>query len=235
MKQLVFALLFVFASTASMNALAGTKLDTRKQDRKVSSFHSIKISTGIDLVLQQSSTTEVTVEADDDLINDLITEVKNETLHIYLDRKISWGWNRTMKVFVNCPDLVKLDSSAGSDVKTEGVFKTEEFTLEVSSGSDVDFHVDASKVRINTSSGSDAKVKGTTGMLTASSSSGSDLDASELKARVVEVSASSGSDASVYASEKLNARASSGADISYYGNPTQKNIDESSGGDVSKR
>jgi hypothetical protein len=46
-------------------------------------------------------------------------------------------------------------------------------------------------------------------------------------------SASSGSDTEVHATKQLKARASSGGDVRYKGSPSQKDIDESSGGDVS--
>ncbi len=235
MRQTVFALVVLLVTSTFAVSKASNKQDSRKETRTVQSFHGIKVSSGIDLFLQQGNPIQLNVEADKDIIDDLKTEVKDGILHIYINKNLSWGWNRTRKVYLICPQLDLLDASAGADVKAEGIFKSEEISIETSSGSDAEVVVEASKVRISTSSGSDAKVSGTTNELRASSSSGSDLDASELKARIVKVSASSGSDADVYASEKIDADASSGGDISYGGNPTQKNINESSGGDVSKR
>jgi hypothetical protein len=68
-----------------------------------------------------------------------------------------------------------------------------------------------------------------------SASTGSDIDASGLETKKCNASTSSGSDIRINVTEELDANASTGGDISYSGNPAQKNINESSGGDVHKR
>jgi hypothetical protein len=105
----------------------------------------------------------------------------------------------------------------------------------VSSGSDVDLELYYKTVTIDSSSGSDARLNGMAKTLIAEASSGSDINAQGLKTSVCKLKASSGSDISVSVSDEIYARASSGADISYYGNPSVKDSDESSGGDVSRR
>jgi hypothetical protein len=107
--------------------------------------------------------------------------------------------------------------------------------VSASSGSDLTIDVFYKNLKLDTSSGSDANLSGKVKYLTASSSSGSDLDARNLESVICNVSVSSGSDATVNVSEELEASASSGGDIDYYGNPSVKNIDESSGGDVSHK
>jgi len=88
---------------------------------------------------------------------------------------------------------------------------------------------------LSSSSGSDARLSGRAKFFTASSSSGSDINARDLEAQVCKVNVSSGADATVTATDELHANASSGADVRYYGNPKVVDIDESSGGDVSGR
>ena len=56
-----------------------------------------------------------------------------------------------------------------------------------------------------------------------------------LESTICKLRASSGSDITVKVSNELYAKASSGADIRYYGNPDIRDIDESSGGDVTQK
>jgi len=206
------------------------------QSRNVASFSKISVSSGIDLYLTQGTTESVRVEADADLIDKIITEVNGETLRIYVKNTSAWnwGWNKTRKVYVTFDDLSSLDASAGSDVEAKGEVKVEKINISASSGSDVEFErLFAQSVRVEASSGADAEVAGETKNLTVDSSSGSDIDCEDLLSEVCKASASSGSDITVYVTQSLEANASSGGDISYKGNPSQKDIDESSGGDVS--
>jgi hypothetical protein len=233
MKQtaLIFTALLVLATT-SLSASNET------ENRKVAAFTSIKVSSGIDLYLKMGDTEKVTVVADDDQIDDLVTEVSGGVLKIYMkDRflNFNWGINKERKVYVTVKTLEALSASAGSDVYSESVITSENLKLDISSGSDLKIEVDASELWLEASSGSDAKLRGKAKNFRANASSGSDLNAEELKTKICKVEVSSGSDAKVYVTDEFYANASSGGDIQYSGEPTHKDIHESSGGDVSKR
>ena len=47
------------------------------------SFNSIEVSTGIDLFLTQSESPSISVQADENIQELIITEIENETLKIY--------------------------------------------------------------------------------------------------------------------------------------------------------
>lgn len=208
-----------------------------RQDRTVTPFSKITVSSGIDLYLVQGAKEQVTVEADGELIDQIITKVEGETLQIYIENQNNWkwGWNRERKVYVTFDDLTSLNASAGSDVLAETKIKLDKISISSSSGADVSLNdMEAAEVHVETSSGADAEITGKTHVLFADSSSGSDIDCSELRSDICTAHASSGSDIVLYAVESLTASASSGADIQYKGDPGQRTIDESSGGDISK-
>ena len=221
-----FALLFCVQTMASQ------KKDS-SQNRNVNDFSAIKVSSGIDLYLTQGNNEEVIVKADTDIIDNIITKVKNGVLHIYFEKNMHWVWTKSRQAFVTFDDLEALTVSAGSDVYSKNSFELESLKLDVSSGSDIKLEdLSAGKIMLETSSGSDAKLSGDVEFFKASASSGSDIDARDLKSRSCEVRVSSGSDAIVYVTERLDASASSGGDIRYKGSPREKDINESSGGDV---
>lgn len=234
LKTSLFILILSIASTFS--TFAGTGSD-ETQTRKVSSFNAIDVSSGIDLYLTMGSSEEVKIVADEDIIDNIKTEVRNGTLHIYMKRNnwFNWGGNKTRKAYVTLKELVELNASAGSDVRSENTLEGDNLEISASSGSDVKLVVRYKNLLLDTSSGSDAELQGKVKHLKLSASSGSDIDASELESVNCRASASSGSDISLNVSDELEADASSGADITYRGNPKTKNINESSGGDVRGR
>lgn len=211
----------------------------KTENRNVSNFNAVKVSTGIDLYITMGTTEEVKIVADDEIIDDLITEVKDGTLKIYMKQSNNWfNWNtgnQTRKAYVTVKELQAIEASSGSDVKSENTLKGEDLKVRASSGSDVEIDVYYKNVWLDTSSGSDAKITGKTKNFEAEASSGSDIKAHELESKICKVSVSSGSDATINVTDELYAKASSGADVRYYGNPQVKDIDESSGGDVSHK
>jgi hypothetical protein len=220
-------------------AIAGEREKT--ETRNVKKFDAIEVSAGIDLFVSMGNRESVKVVADDEIIDNVKTEVRGGTLHVYMKESnwlrsiFNWGSPQSRKVYVTVNELKRLRASSGSDAQSENTLKGDRLEIEASSGSDVKLDVVYKEVTLNSSSGSDARLSGRTKFFTASASSGSDINARELQAQICKVSASSGSDASVSVTEELNANASSGADVVYFGNPAVKNIDESSGGDVSGR
>jgi hypothetical protein len=209
-----------------------------RQTRQITGFHGVSVTSGIDLYLTQKNVEEVTVEAESEDINKIITEVEGGVLKIYVKEK-SWfnmNWkSKPRKIYVSFKTLDKIDASAGSDVVSEGRLKLSELKVDASSGSDVRLELEATQLNVGSSSGSDISLKGNTNNLQVDASSGSDIDASELQSKNCNASVSSGSDIKVNVTEKLDASASSGGDITYTGNPKTKDINESSGGDVHGR
>jgi hypothetical protein len=226
---LTFASLFLGFSLTS-NA------SSEKENRKVSGFTAVKVTSGIDLYVKMGDTEQVTIVADDDVINDIITEVKDGVLKIYQKNHLfRWNWNKERKAYVTVKVLEEITASAGSDIKSENTISGNDLKIDVSSGSDLKMQVEVENLSLGSSSGSDVTISGTAKNFKADASSGSDIDASELKTKICRVEVSSGSDASVYVTDELEAHASSGGDIKYSGDPQSKDIHKSSGGDVYKK
>tara|TARA_R110002050_G_scaffold70899_3_gene152672 strand:- start:1139 stop:1858 length:720 start_codon:yes stop_codon:yes gene_type:complete len=231
-KQARGIVIFLLALLITAPAYA-TQEKTGEQNRNTAPFHGISVSSGIDLYLTQGSSEKVVVEADPDVIDAILTEVNDGVLHIYMKKTFGFQWNRSSRVHVTFDDLTSLSVSAGADVEAQNPFKLNELRISVSAGADIQIEeLLAESVWLDTSSGSDASLSGRVVNFEASSSSGADISCSGLVAEHCVVSVSSGSDAEVHATKSLKASASSGGDIRYKGNPTQKNINESSGGDV---
>lgn len=235
MKNVI--ILLFFALTA-ITVSAKTSYSEKTENRNLKDFHAVKVSAGIDLYITMGDEEKVKVVADDEIIDRIITEVKDGTLQIYMKNSGWLNWNfssKSRKVYVSVKELSEIHASSGSDVFSENTLKGESLDVKASSGSDVKLDIVYKNFSLDTSSGSDAKISGKTKNFTAEASSGSDIKAQDLESVICKVKVSSGSDAVVNVSDEIYAKASSGGDVVYYGNPQVKDIDESSGGDVKRK
>ena len=202
------------------------------EDRKITSdFSAVKVSQGINLFITQGNDTDLSVEADENIIDLLVTEVQGDVLKIYFDKNVS---RATRNVYLTSNKFSNIKSTSGASVKSEGTIKTKSITLRSSSGSDIKLNLNAQDVSCSASSGSDIDVKGIAVTFDGDASSGSHIDAEDLKAETSKVDVSSGASIDVYASKEITAHASSGGDIDYYGSPEVVNKSKSSGGSISK-
>ena len=231
-------IIFLATITTSCGVDMFNKVDGNRnvviKDRKLNTnFTAIKVSSGLDLYITQGDENSLTVEADENLHDIILTEVENGRLRIYTKKGI---WRaKARKIHVTVKNLEELEASSGSDVYSENTILTNTFKVNVSSGADVKIKVNAESVNSTTSSGSDLKIMGTTENHTANASSGSSIDAYNLTSKNVTVNVNSGADINIFASENLNANANSGGDIDYRGNPKVLNKKSSSGGSISAK
>ena len=213
-------------------------------------FTKVKVSTGIELIIDQGSEISLTVEADENLHDIIITEVEGGKLKIYTEKNIWKSASKKVYLTVNTPEELK--ASSGSNVITTNVIKATDLhigsssgaklTLEVtavnlisntSSGASANIDVNANSVVSSSSSGSNMKIKGKSTNHETSASSGSSINAYKLLSKNVTIKVSSGASISVHASESIDGKASSGGSISFEGNPEKITRKTSSGGSIS--
>ncbi len=205
-----------------------------KEVRETKPFTSISASSGIDVYLSQSDEIKVEVEASKNSMHRIITEVKDGTLHIYVEGKFKWSSKDTKKVYVSAPVYKKISASGGSDIRSTGNIHADNLFVNSSGGADIYLTSETQSIKLTCSGGADISIIGSTDTLNANSSGGSDIDAKKLKAKYANVNASGGSDVYVNVSEELKANASGAGDIHYTGSPKNKVINESGAGDVNR-
>jgi hypothetical protein len=201
--------------------------------RNVAEFDKVTVSQGLECEVIYSDKSEVTVEADDNLINGIHTTVQNGTL------KISSEYSNyinvvSKRIIVYMPKIVSLECTSGATLKSGNTLLGNDITLKSSSGSAIEAEVESDKVTLESSSGSEQKIIGKALKVYSASSSGSHIDANELLANEVFAQSTSGSSTSVHAAILLDGKASSGSSISYTNSPKEVRKEESSGGSVSK-
>lgn len=195
-------------------------------------FTKVASNRGMEVVIEQAPTTEIQVEADENLLKHITTKVENGTLVVSSDENIDSA--EKMVVRVKMPEIAGLESSSGSSIATVAVIKGTSISVKTSSGSEIKAVLEYDNVVSESTSGSSLTVSGKALKFTSSSSSGSTLDAGNLMANAVVAQATSGSSTEVHPLVLLNGTASSGASIDYNGTPKTVTEEESSGGSVSK-
>ena len=219
-----------FNSFPSNKGVRGNGVVVTEQRPINGSFNSIEVSTGIDLFLTQSESPNISVQADENIQELIITEIKNETLKIYMDKSSHHVTSK--KVVVNFLTIEQIKATTGSEVFSTNTLKVPSLDLSTSSGSEMELSVETRRISSSSSSGSELTLKGRTEEFIGSSSSGSELHASKLITNYCEINASRGSDLSVNCQEELNAKASSGAHIKNHEAAIKNIIKSSSGGHI---
>lgn len=214
----------LYSTLATAVIVGFTSLAARaqeKQDRVVAAFEQLQVSGAVNVVLQQGPTTQVQVEAPADLRDRVITEVKDGKLLVrhQWSRKDKWDGRKANRVFVyvTCPRLSGLSVSGASDVKGQGAFTADDFTIEASGASDVVLELTAKQLKATASGASDIRLTGRVERQQVRVSGASDYRAYELQSQTANVQASGASDAYLRVEGELVAQTSGASDVHYKG------------------
>lgn len=212
---LLIAMVFTITNSFAQTAIT----ESNSQKRNIESFHSIDVSSGIEVIITKGDKEELAVTVGDlSYLNQVKTIVSNGVLKI--SRDVEWKfWNTwknwTVRVYVSYINVDKLTVSSGAILKGTGLFLAS-LTARASSGAKIQLSGKAEFLNVDASSGASFK--------------GNDFSVTNCKAE-----ASSGAGVQVNVDKELSAEASSGGYIKYQGNGLIRDINISSGGSVKRQ
>lgn len=180
--------------------------NAKRETRNLSDFEKIDASGAINAEIAAGKEFSVEVEADDNLLQYIKTEISGDTLKIYSEDKISPKTKLSVKI--SLPELTKLDVSGASTANVTGV-KGDSLELQASG---------ASKIKV------DGEIKD----LNAEANGASTIDASNLNAENADVNSNGASTVTAAPVNDLKAEASGASTIYYTSDP--KNIKQNASG-----
>jgi len=125
-----------------------------EETRKITEdFTEISAAEGLDVFITQGDEFEIMVEADENVIELIATDIRDGKLRIHTTENIG---RATKKIYVSLPEITVLESSSGADLIGQNEIKANKLDLEASSGSDIEVEVVASKIEADASSGAAA-------------------------------------------------------------------------------
>ncbi len=226
-------LLLITTTSCFFDGVKGNRNVITQQRNISSNFDAIDVSQGIDVYLTIDDDVSLSLEADENLHELILTEVKDGVLHIYAEKNI---WSaKSRKVFVTAKSINEIVATSGAEVRSENTIEAEDFKIRVTSGADVRLELNVTDLSCSTTSGADARLKGKAENFTAKSTSGSTIKAQDLETETCTAKVTSGADVYVNVTNSLNAKATSGGDIRYVGNPKNVQENSSSSGSIRNR
>jgi hypothetical protein len=142
----IVAFLLVLTVSAQ-EKLKGNRIVTT-ENRGNFDFEKIEIGDGIDVLISQGDETSVSVEADENLMDAIITEVNNNTLTIKLSEEIRS--KKELKVLVTANSLLnQITIKDKSDITSNSTLFLDSFTLNAEGDSKVSLNLDVIHFYLN--------------------------------------------------------------------------------------
>lgn len=205
----------------------------RTEQRTVKPFSRIEASRAIKVFVAQGEQTAITVEADDNILPYIKTEVNGNTLTITLSENINIESYADMNVLLTVPALTELHSSTASRIEGTTLWKVNGIELSATTAGSIKLETEASGIDATASTSGEIKLAGKTDRLNAKASTAGSVEAKELIAGNADVSASTGGEIEIHVTGKLEYSASTGGEIRYKGDAALTGK-ASTGGEIKK-
>ncbi len=172
------------------------------------------------------------VEADENLLGIIRTEVRGNTLVIESEENIRNA--KELNVFINFMTLEKIQLSGAVEVKGQNALKLGDLKIDGSGASEITLDLTADELRCEFSGASEIDLRGSSKVCIVDVSGASEIDAYDFEVSEMDIEVSGAGDANVYVTEDLKARVSGAGTIRYKGNP-RVDFHESGAGSIKQR
>jgi len=232
--QLLALGLMLTVSSGCTYASQGVKGDGNvvKQERSVSPFNSIEVGGAFKVFLTQGDKESLVVEADENLLDIIETEVHGNTLEIKTTKDIRDS--KVMNIYVTFSDLKSLDISGACNLKSENKLKLGDLEMECSGASDIMLKLTAGHMSLECSGASQMELYGMAESMDIDVSGASHFDASDFEVKVCNADVSGASHGKVFVTGELSADVSGAGSLKYKGDAVLKDHDVSGAGSLKK-
>ncbi|MEO6721305.1 MAG: head GIN domain-containing protein [Ferruginibacter sp.] len=215
MKQLLFFAIALFM-LASCRQIHGSG-NIVKEKRQTGDFSGVSAGGAFEVEVKNGATREVEVEADDNVIGYIETEVRGGVLRINIKENVNFN-NAHFKVYVTAPEINSVKSSGASDIKIKETLRSpNKISFDVSGAGSISGIADAPEIDAEISGAGNISMGGRTRNYTAKVSGSGNLKTGDLQTETADIRVSGAGNAWVHASVRLKANASGAGNIHYKG------------------
>ena len=192
--------------------------DIESEEREVSGFNEIEF-TGIgNLIIEQGDEESLVVEADDNIIGLIETEVRGDELYIGFRRGANIVPTSNVKFYLIVKELDRIDLSGVGDIDCDE-FETDDLKFNISGSGDIDFEIIAESIETKVSGLGDIDLSGKVDFHRVQISGSGKYGAEELKSKDCEIEISGLGSATVSASDNLDIEINGAGNVYYKGDP----------------
>jgi len=197
-------------------------------------YDGIAVSGSFFVTLVDGTEGTITINAEENLVNYIIVEVKENTLYIRPEKNYGLSASKGKKIQINVPiNTISSVSLAGSgDVISNFMMNASSFKISLAGSGDIKLGIEAQNIDASVSGSGDIELKGTALNFNAAVAGSGDIKAFDLQAENAKASIAGSGDIEIYSTQSIEARVSGSGDIQYKGNPTKVDSKVSGSGTI---
>ena len=203
------------------------------EGRVLDSFSRIEVEGSTNVFLSQGANQLVEIEADDNIVPIITTQVRGGELEISTSR--NFRSSNPVNVYITIPEITSISVDGSGDVFGENELGGDNLELEVSGSGNMDLELYYAQLDVESNGSGDFQLFGEVDDQVIRISGSGNYQARDLVSKNCDIRISGSGDAAVFASELLQAEIRGSGNILYYGGPQVESAVSGSGNVISAR
>lgn len=212
--------------SCSINCVDGSG-NVKTENRVVEEFTSIAVAGNGHIILDQNGESAIRIEADDNLLDEITTEVRGGKLYIKTEHCIKRYTK--LNYYISLGELKKISLSGSGTIEAKDKIKSNALEVKISGSGEVMLSLQVNELKTHISGSGDCKYKGNVMKHNLSLSGSGRIEAFDLITEETRIDVSGSAEALVNATNKLNVDISGSGDVYYTGRPKIKSDISGSG------
>ena len=200
---------------------------TVTEELNITDFTGIKLSIDAQVYITQGDQQEVLVKGQDNIINELETNVRNDIWEIEFDDCVEN--HDVLRIYITTPNLHYISNNSSGKIKSDNVLEMQDMDIKNNGSGDIQLSLEADLVNIRNTGSGKLELEGVTSSLDINIDGSGDVEAFDLLARDAQVDIDGSGDVQVYVFNFLEIRIEGSGDVYYKGDPDIKITTRGSG------
>ena len=236
-QHAIFTLILLFSLSLTAQSSKTVKGNGKMATKTINTgdYDAIKCAGSMDYILVSGTEGTITVEGEENLLDYIVAEVKDNTLKVKYKKSfnLKTSKNKTIKITIPFKDINSVALAGSGDLWNEDKISTNNLEVALAGSGDIVLDIETSEVEGKIAGSGDLTLKGNTNDLVAKVSGSGDFHGFDLQANNTNVAVAGSGDAEVISNESIVARVAGSGDIAYRGNPEKEDTKVSGSGSIS--
>ena len=241
MKKQLFTIIVVLLSI-SINAQSWWNSKKIKgngnvitKTRSIKNFDKVSIGGSFNVNLIDGSEGKITIEAEENLIPYIETEVKNGKLKVQFKENTNIKTTKRLIITIPFEDIEAISLGGSGNVRVGKRIKSDDVSFNIGGSGNITANVDANTVKASIGGSGNIKLKGDTDNLKCSIAGSGNIKAYDLDANTLKVSIAGSGNIQVTVNNKIKASVVGSGSVYYKGKPKHIDTNSIGSGDVIDR
>ena len=240
MKKIFTIILALIITSTSLNAQFFNKKikgngNIITTDRSVSDFDKIGVAGSFDVILKKGNEGEISIQADENLMEYIITEVKDGSLKIKPKKGHQLKSTKTIQITVGFNNLEEVSLAGSGDVTSTDAINAADLKLSLAGSGDINLKVSTKNLNSNIAGSGNINLNGSTDEFSCNIAGSGNLNGYDLTATIANAKIAGSGNVKVNAVNEIHAKIAGSGNVYYTGNPDVEKSNSAGSGSLKKK